>query len=142
MVKEQGARERGEANQCKGTTKAGIRCRFPALLEGDGYCYTHSPATAKQRAATSRKGGLRTAQKRSALVGAIDFETPAGVRSFLEGLTVAAITGALASGTARDVAGIAESALRVRAGAEVQVTLDLLAARLDALEAKEDGDLL
>ncbi len=138
-MQEQDGKGTGADRQCQGLTKAGARCLFPALLDGSGHCFVHSPTTAAQRRAASRKGGLRTAQKRSALVGQIDFESPEGIRSFLEGLTVAAITEAIPSGRARDVAAIAEVALRVRAGAEAEARLDAIETALQRLVEKRSA---
>ena len=44
--------------KCEATTKAGDRCKAPAL-HGDTFCFHHSPARAAERAAARRKGGLR-----------------------------------------------------------------------------------
>ena len=44
--------------KCEATTKAGDRCKAPAL-HGDTFCFHHSPDRAKERAAARRRGGLR-----------------------------------------------------------------------------------
>ena len=46
-------------NQCKATTKSGEQCRAPALKDGDGYCYWHSPSRATERKAAQAFGGRR-----------------------------------------------------------------------------------
>ena len=43
---------------CQATTKAGDRCKAPAL-QGDTFCFHHSPDRAAERAAARRRGGLR-----------------------------------------------------------------------------------
>ena len=124
MTSTESSGDTGRDRLCKAETKAGHPCRFPAMLDSSGYCWTHNPATATERQAAARRGGLRTAQKRSALLGQIDFGSAEGVRSFLEGLTSAAITDTIPSSKARDVAAIAEVALRVRQGPELEARVE------------------
>ncbi len=45
--------------QCKGKTKSGAACRMPVIKNG-AWCFTHDPASARDRAAAHKLGGART----------------------------------------------------------------------------------
>lgn len=51
-------REEGRLN-CKAKTQGGKQCQAKART-GRAYCFTHDPASARDRAAAHRKGGQRT----------------------------------------------------------------------------------
>jgi len=49
--------------RCQAQTKAGKPCRMQATQ--DGYCYTHSPELAAERAASRRRGGRHRRRPRA-----------------------------------------------------------------------------
>ena len=83
--------------------------------------------------AAAAEGGRRASLKRRALLGLIDFGSPEGVRSYLEGLCRAATVGEIPSSKAKDCAAIAQVALAVRQGQELEARIDVLEERLGTL---------
>jgi hypothetical protein len=99
-------------------------------VKGERFCYFHHPAKRASVLAAAAEGGRRASGKRRALLGLIDFGSPEGVRSYLEGLCRAATTGEIASSRARDCAAIAQVAVQIRQVAD----LEQIGARLSVLE--------
>ena len=127
----------GAGQFCKATTRAGKRCR--AIPLADGFCFAHSPTLADKRRQAQAQGGRVVAERRKLLVGQIDFGSGEAVRLFFESLARAVLRGELPSGRARDCASIAQMALAVRRGAEVEERLAELERLVAALEA-HDGE--
>ena len=74
--------------RCQAKTKAGKRCRAPAIRDSD-YCFAHEPSLAQDRRRWRREGGRRSG-KSAVLAEAATVQTPEEVRDLL-GRTVEAV---------------------------------------------------
>ncbi len=101
-------------------------------------CFAHSERLADKRRQAQAQGGRVVAERRKLLVGQIDFSSGEAVRGFFESLARAVLRGELASGRARDCASIAQMALAVRRGVEVEERLVELERLVAALEAAHE----
>ena len=101
--------------KCTAITRAGNRCRGPALPDDDK-CFTHSPAVASKRAERNQRGGQNKSNETRALkvwVAAGEQIRPEDLPHLLLGMTEAVANGELEPARASAISQLIRTSLSV-----------------------------
>ena len=117
--------------RCRATTKASERCQA-AAVRGAEFCFTHDPASARERAEARRRGGVNRRRPKTGNGEPVRIRTPADVLPVLEQAINDVLVMENSHQRARTLGYLCEKALKA-----FEVTA--LAERVEALEqmAKE-----
>jgi hypothetical protein len=121
------------SHRCAARSRAGKPCQMAALKRGR-YCWNHSPAVSKQRAAARSRGGRRGLI--APAQGSADVSSIAALQGHVGQALADVLLRPSSEKKAASIARLVECARKLIVEGEVEQQLALLAARLDELEER------
>lgn len=120
------------AHVCAARSRAGKPCQMRPL-KGGRYCFNHSPAVARKRAAARKRGGRQT--RIGPAKGVADVSSIPALQSHIGQALADTLLRPSSEKKAASIARLVECARRLIVEGELEQRLALIEARLDAQEA-------